>query len=279
MRYIDLQWAFPNFIIAVYLVAVFGTGLSNVIVAVSLAFVNDFARIARGMVLTIKEEQYVAAARAGCSDWRIMWRHICRTRAPLIVQATVSVSYAILAEAGALVPRPRRRGLDPDLGPDPRRLPQLHLARLVARRVPRPVHRDHGAVDQLPRRRTSRDLLRRARDEGPGARVESSAPDLLRQKGSKRFVPPNSPAGRGLEQEKATRGCRAIASSGSACAILGSVRARSDEQAMPAGKRRDRVLIEESATCLRTAKVHGGRGFRVRLPASSAKRSASWPRL
>jgi peptide/nickel transport system permease protein len=102
MRYIDLQWAFPNFIIAVYLVAVFGTGLSNVIVAVSLAFVDDFARIARGMVLSIKEEQYVAAARVvGNSDWRIMWRHILpNTTAPLIVQATVSVSYAILAEAG-----------------------------------------------------------------------------------------------------------------------------------------------------------------------------------
>lgn len=102
MRYIDLQWAFPNFIIAVYLVAVFGTGLSNVIVAVSLAFIDDFARIARGMVLSIKEEQYVAAARVvGASDWRIMWRHILpNTTAPLIVQATVSVSYAILAEAG-----------------------------------------------------------------------------------------------------------------------------------------------------------------------------------
>jgi peptide/nickel transport system permease protein len=102
MRYIDLQWAFPNFIIAVYLVAVFGTGLSNVIVAVSLAFVDDFARIARGMVLSIKEEQYVAAARViGASHWRIMGRHILpNATAPLIVQATVSVSYAILAEAG-----------------------------------------------------------------------------------------------------------------------------------------------------------------------------------
>ena len=102
MRYIDLQWAFPNFIIAVYLVAVFGTGLANVVVAVSLAFVDDFARIARGMVLTIREEQYVAAARTvGASDQRIMWRHILpNATAPLIVQATVSVSYAILAEAG-----------------------------------------------------------------------------------------------------------------------------------------------------------------------------------
>ena len=101
MRYIDLQWAFPNFIIAVYLVAVFGTGLSNVIVAISLAFIDDFARIARGMVLSIKEEQYVAAARTvGVSDIRIMWRHILpNAAAPIIVQATVSVSYAILGEA------------------------------------------------------------------------------------------------------------------------------------------------------------------------------------
>ena len=102
MRYIDLQWAFPNFIIAVYLVAVFGTGLANVIVAISLAFVDDFARIARGMVLTIREEQYVAAARTvGASDQRIMWRHILpNATAPIIVLATVSISYAILAEAG-----------------------------------------------------------------------------------------------------------------------------------------------------------------------------------
>ncbi len=101
MRYIDLQWAFPNFIIAVYLVAVFGTGLGNVIVAISLAFVDDFARIARGMVLSLKQEQYVDAARTvGSSDFRIMWRHILpNAMAPIIVQATVSVSYAILGEA------------------------------------------------------------------------------------------------------------------------------------------------------------------------------------
>jgi peptide/nickel transport system permease protein len=101
MRYVDLQWAFPNFIIAVYLVAVFGTGLENVIVAIALAFVDDFARIARGMVLSIKEEQYVAAARTvGVPQTRIMWRHILpNATAPLIVQATVAVSYAILGEA------------------------------------------------------------------------------------------------------------------------------------------------------------------------------------
>jgi peptide/nickel transport system permease protein len=101
MRYIDLQWAFPNFIIAVYLVAVFGTGILNLTIAISLAFVDDFARVARGMVLIIKKEQYVTAARAmGASDYRIMRRYILpNAMAPLIVQATVSVSYAILAEA------------------------------------------------------------------------------------------------------------------------------------------------------------------------------------
>lgn len=102
MRYIDLQWAFPNFIIAVALVAIFGTGLSNVIVAVTLAFLDDFARITRGMVLSLREEEFVTAARAmGASDRRLMFQHILpNTLSPVIVQATVSVSYAILAEAG-----------------------------------------------------------------------------------------------------------------------------------------------------------------------------------
>jgi peptide/nickel transport system permease protein len=102
MRYIDLQWAFPNFIIAVYLVAVFGTGLSNVIVAVTLAFLDDFARIVRGMVLAIREELYILAAQStGAHNRRIILRHVLPNAiAPIIVQATVSVSYAILAEAG-----------------------------------------------------------------------------------------------------------------------------------------------------------------------------------
>lgn len=101
MRYIDLQWAFPNFIIAVYLVAVFGTGLFNIIAAISLAFIDDFARVARSMTLSIREEQYIDAARTlGFSDSRIMFGHILPNAIPpIIVQATVSVSYAILGEA------------------------------------------------------------------------------------------------------------------------------------------------------------------------------------
>ena len=101
MRYIDLQWAFPNILIAVYLVAVFGTGLVNVMVAITLAYLDDFARVARGVTLQVKQQAYVEAARAyGASDLRIMLVHIVpNITAPLIVIATVSVSNAILAEA------------------------------------------------------------------------------------------------------------------------------------------------------------------------------------
>ena len=102
MRYIDIQWAFPNFIIAVYLVAVFGTGLVNVIIAITLAFLDDFARVVRGMVLTLRSQEFVEASRSiGAHNNRIILRHILpNASAPVIVQATVSVSYAILAEAG-----------------------------------------------------------------------------------------------------------------------------------------------------------------------------------
>ena len=101
MRYIDLQWAFPSLIIAVGLMAILGPGLGNVILAVSLAYIDDFARIARGEVLALREEEYIVAARAaGGSDARLILRHLLpNSLAPLIVQATVSVSYAILAES------------------------------------------------------------------------------------------------------------------------------------------------------------------------------------
>jgi len=101
MRYIDIQWAFPNFIIAVYLVAVFGTGLSNVIVAITLAYLDDFARVTRGVVLSIREQEFVLAGRSvGVKDGRLLLRHVLpSTIAPNIVLATIFVSQAILAEA------------------------------------------------------------------------------------------------------------------------------------------------------------------------------------
>ena len=102
MRAIDVLWAFPNFILAVMLVAIFGLGLQNVIVAIALAYVDDFARIIRGMVLVLKEDDFVTAARAmGASNRRMMFKHIFpNALPPVIVQASVFIAAAILAEAG-----------------------------------------------------------------------------------------------------------------------------------------------------------------------------------
>jgi peptide/nickel transport system permease protein len=101
MRYIDILWAFPNFIIAVYLVAVFGAGLLNLIIAISLAYVDDFARVTRGVVLSVREQEFVLAGRSvGVKNGRLLGRHILpATVAPIIVLATIFVSQAILAEA------------------------------------------------------------------------------------------------------------------------------------------------------------------------------------
>jgi peptide/nickel transport system permease protein len=103
MRYIDFQWAFPEIILGVAIIAMMGgLGVLNVILAVGIAFIDDFARIIRGEVLSIREEEYVTAARAvGMTDRRIMFREMLPNAvAPLIVQATLMVPFAILAEAG-----------------------------------------------------------------------------------------------------------------------------------------------------------------------------------
>lgn len=101
-RFLDLLWAFPEIILAVGMVAVFGAGIRNIIIAVALAYVDDFARVVRAEVLRLREEEYSLAARAmGASHARIMLRHILpNTLAPIIVQATFAVGLGILAESG-----------------------------------------------------------------------------------------------------------------------------------------------------------------------------------
>ena len=101
MCYIDIQWAFPNIIIAVGLVAIFGLGLQNVIAAITLAYIDDFARVIRGMVLSLREEEYVTAGCAiGAGDFRLITKHILpNAMAPVIVLASVFVAAAILTEA------------------------------------------------------------------------------------------------------------------------------------------------------------------------------------
>ncbi len=102
MRYVDFQWAFPELILAIGIIAFTGTrGVANVVIALGLAYVDDFARIIRGEILSIREEEYVRAAEAvGMGDIRIMFSEIFPNAiAPVIVQATIMIPLAILAEA------------------------------------------------------------------------------------------------------------------------------------------------------------------------------------
>jgi peptide/nickel transport system permease protein len=101
MRFIDLLWAFPVIILAVAMVAIFGAGFRNVVVAIAVAYVDDFARIVRAEVLRLREQDFASAARSiGANDRRIMFRHILPNMvAPIIVQFTFAVGLGILSES------------------------------------------------------------------------------------------------------------------------------------------------------------------------------------
>jgi peptide/nickel transport system permease protein len=101
MRTVDVMWAFPWLLIAIMLVAIFGQGVWNVIFAVGFAYIDDFARITRGEVLSIREQEYLLAAESvGLGDFEIIFEEVFpNTIAPIIVQFTVLVARAMLAEA------------------------------------------------------------------------------------------------------------------------------------------------------------------------------------
>lgn len=102
MRGIDFIWAFPTIILGVGIIAVMGgLGWLNVVIAIGIAFIDDFARIVRGEVLSIRQEEYITAAQAvGMSDLRVMFKEILPNAvSPIIVQATLMIPLAILGEA------------------------------------------------------------------------------------------------------------------------------------------------------------------------------------
>ncbi|MFH0809449.1 MAG: nickel transporter permease [Pseudomonadota bacterium] len=101
LRVVDIFLAFPGILLALSLMAVLGPSLSNVIIALCLVGWVSYARLARGQVLSLKERDFVVAARAaGASDRRIIFRHILpNVLAPLTVEATFGMGSAIVAEA------------------------------------------------------------------------------------------------------------------------------------------------------------------------------------
>jgi peptide/nickel transport system permease protein len=100
---LDILLAFPSTLLAIAIVAMIGPGLRNSLFAISLVSIPIYARIARGAVLELREQEYVNAARGlGGSASRVVMRHIFpNTLPPLIVQTTLAIAFAIL-EAAAL---------------------------------------------------------------------------------------------------------------------------------------------------------------------------------
>jgi peptide/nickel transport system permease protein len=101
MRLNDAMLAIPFLIVAIALAAFLGPSLRNAMIAIGIASLPTFVRLARGTVLALKTEDYVEAARAlGCSRPRIAGRHILPNMLPpLIIQSSIAVAAAIIAEA------------------------------------------------------------------------------------------------------------------------------------------------------------------------------------
>jgi peptide/nickel transport system permease protein/oligopeptide transport system permease protein len=101
MRFMDIMLAFPSLLLAIAFMMVLGKGIENAIIAIAIVSVPEYARIVRGSVLSVKENEYVQAARTiGCHDGQIIFRHILpNVMAPLIVRSTLGISAAILDTA------------------------------------------------------------------------------------------------------------------------------------------------------------------------------------
>jgi peptide/nickel transport system permease protein len=101
MRIVDILLAFPGIILALVVIGILGPSLYNVMLALAIVGWTSYARVVRGTVLSVKEKEFVEAARVlGASDVRIMFRHILpNIMAPVIVMATLGMAHVILAAA------------------------------------------------------------------------------------------------------------------------------------------------------------------------------------
>jgi peptide/nickel transport system permease protein len=101
MRIMDAILSFPIILLAIGIMAVLGAGFANLLIALGVVYTPRFARLVRSSVLSIREKEYIEAARVtGCSDVHILFVHILpNCWAPVIIQATISFGYAILWEA------------------------------------------------------------------------------------------------------------------------------------------------------------------------------------
>jgi len=102
MRFIDVLFAFPAILLALLLITILGPGLNQAVLALSVAFIPIMVRVTRGSAISIREEDYILAARAyGESGYKILFREMLPNLISVVmVQATITFAFSILAEAG-----------------------------------------------------------------------------------------------------------------------------------------------------------------------------------
>ena len=102
MRIVDVMSAFPTLLFAILLLSVLGSGLINLYIAMSVTSWIGIARLVRGQVLSLREQDYTMAARSvGATDWHIIGKHMLpNSLTPLIVALTLGIPSAIMTEAG-----------------------------------------------------------------------------------------------------------------------------------------------------------------------------------
>lgn len=102
MRFMDVLFAFPSFVLALVLAGALGTSMWNLVIAIGVVFLPLYARLVRGSMLAEKERQYVEAAHGvGVSKRRLIWTHLLpNSIGPVITQSAMTVSWAIMTIAG-----------------------------------------------------------------------------------------------------------------------------------------------------------------------------------
>jgi peptide/nickel transport system permease protein len=102
MRLADALLAFPAILLAVAFIGILGPGETSVMLGLGIVYTPIFARVARAKILSIRELDYIKAAKSiGASDFRIICLHLLPNAiGPVIVQVTVAFAFAIIAEAG-----------------------------------------------------------------------------------------------------------------------------------------------------------------------------------
>ena len=101
MRVADVLFSFPSLLLAIFIMAVLGEHTYNVVVAIGIVYIPQFARISRGAIISLKSNEFVRAARSnGAGDSYILFRHLLpNILPPIIVQISLSLSVAILLES------------------------------------------------------------------------------------------------------------------------------------------------------------------------------------